>query len=449
MEHRQNLEEKVIRRRTMTMKTPPGFKDMMAFGLVEALLGRRSRRFFMGAEIPDGVFAYKSRSEPVALSDLEKSLVVAACSGNTSWHHLIFRAQRYAPYLSNYAGAAGGRTFPSSAGFHTSKTFFTDDDGVYVVETRDAPAFADRDDKGLLNPDDFVDYVRKRTRKLQDGRLRIPSEVPFTEAHNTWVFNKPSTLLVIPVGDLSQHVLLNLCYMLQNGLVLHDDIHKRAIPGIEGFKDIVDVRNVWPMTFVEQWSLSELTVELAASCYAGTLMLQAMGLGGWMFNGVDAFAVMGASGDPQVPGLGFRYDRDERWPYPNPTGLLGVMEGFCPPHYPDMRAAVEAVCSRKFGPGGPFHPDTPGPWKDSRKVRSAAQVHDERFKECVALQAQYVYDTFGKFPGTVPSMFLIMYLQAHHLDLEFYDEFFKPGAYLKTHARHMEQWHSEDRPKKR
>jgi len=427
------------------MKIPPGFKDMMAFGLVDALLGRRSRRFFMGAEIPDGFFAYKSRSKPVPLSELEKSLVVAACSGNTSWHHLIFRAQRYAPYLSNYAGAAGGRTFPSSAGFHTSKTFFTDDEGVYVVEMRDAPAFAERDDRGSLNLADFADNVRKRTRKLQGGRLRIPSEVPFTEAHNTWVFNKPSTLLVMPVGDLSQHVLLNLCYMLQNGLVLHDDIHKRAIPGIEGFKDIVDVKNVWPITFVEQWSLSELTVELATSCYAGTLMLQAIGLGGWMFNGVDAFAVMGASGDPQVPGLGFRYDRDERWPYPNPTGLEGVMEGYCPPHYPDMRAAVEGVCERKFGPEGPFHPDTPGPWKDSRRVRSAAQVHDERFRECVALQAQYVYDTFGKFPGTVPSMFLIMYLQAHHLDLDFYDHFFKPGAYLETHAKHMAQWHTEER----
>ncbi len=39
----------------------PGIQDMLSFGLVEALLGRRSRRFFMGAEIPDGVFAYKSR----------------------------------------------------------------------------------------------------------------------------------------------------------------------------------------------------------------------------------------------------------------------------------------------------------------------------------------------------------------------------------------------------
>jgi hypothetical protein len=423
---------------------PPGFQDMLSFGLIEGLLNRRSRRFFMGAEIPDGVFAHKSNHKPVPLTDLEKMLVVSACGGNTSWHHMIYRGASYKPHLSNYSGAAGGRVFPSAAGFQTSQTFFTDDEGVYILEMRDAPAFAERASDGSLNIDEFVDNVQKQVRKLQDGRLRLPSEVPFTEAHNTWVFNKPSTLLVIPVGDLSQHVLLNICYMLQNGLVLYDDINKQAIPGIEQFKDVVDIENVWPITLVEQWSLSELTVELGTSCYAGTLMLQAMGLGGWMFNGVDPFAMLGASGYPEVPGLGFRYDKDERWPYPNPTGLEGVMEGYCPPYYPDMRAAVEAVCQRKFGPGGPFHPDTPGPWKEGPKVRSSAQVHGERFRECVALQSQYVYDTFGKFPGTVPSMFLIMYLQAHHIDLDFYDKFYKPGSYLKTHANHLAHWHSKD-----
>jgi hypothetical protein len=425
-------------------KVPAGFHDMLSFGLLEGLLGRRSRRFFMGAKIPDGVFAYTSHQKPVPLSDLEKLLVLSACGGNTSWHNMIYRGARYSPHLSNYSGAAGGRVFPSAAGFQTSKTFFTDDTGVYVLEMRDAPACVERKDDGSLSVDEFTDSVKKRIRKLQDGRLRIPSEVPFTEAHNTWVFNKPSTLLVIPVGDLSQHVLLNMCYMLQNGLVLHDDINKRAIPGIEKFKDIVDVENVWPITFVEQWSLSELTVELGTSCYAGALMLQAMGLGGWMYNGIDPFAMLGASGDPEVPGLGFRYDQDDRWPYANPTGLEGVMDGYCPPHYSDMRAAVEAVCERKFGPGGPFNSETPGPWKESSKVRSSAQVHDERFRECVALQAQYLYDTFGKFPGTVPSMFLIMYLQAHHIDLNFYDKFYKPGAYLKTHAEHMARWHPDD-----
>ena len=109
-----------------------------------------------------------------------------------------------------------------------------------------------RDCASLKNIEQILDALRGRIRKLQDERLKIPSEVPFTEAHNTWVFNKPATLVVIPVGDLSQHVLLNVCYMLQNGLVLYDDINKCAIPGIEQFKDIVDVENVWPITFVEQ-----------------------------------------------------------------------------------------------------------------------------------------------------------------------------------------------------
>ena len=422
---------------------PPGFKDMLAFGLVEALLGRRSRRFFRGAEIPDGVLAYKSGHDPLPLTDLEKLLVVTACGGNTGWHNMLYRAQRYAPHLSNYSGAAAGRTFPSAAGFHTSKTFFTDDEGVYLLDVRDAPALEEPGEDGSLDPEKLLEALRGRVEKIREGRLAIPPEVPYTEPHNTWVANRPGTLLVIPVGDLAQHVLLNLCYMLQNGLVVIDDINGRSIPGIERFGDLADVGNTWPLTFVEQWSLAELTAELSTACYAGTLMLQAMGLGGWMFNGIDPFAVLGASGNPEVPGLGFRFDTDSRWPYPNPTGLEGVMEGFCPPHYPDMRAAVEAVCERKFGPGGPFHPETPGPWKETAKVRSSARIHGEQFRECVTLQANYILDTFGKFPGTVPSIFVITYLQAHHLDLEFYDRFFKPGAYLETHARHMERWHAE------
>jgi hypothetical protein len=58
------------------MITPPGFQDMFSFPLIEALLGRRSRRFFMGAQIPDGVFAYKSGHKELPLTDLEKMLVL-------------------------------------------------------------------------------------------------------------------------------------------------------------------------------------------------------------------------------------------------------------------------------------------------------------------------------------------------------------------------------------
>jgi hypothetical protein len=41
-------------------------------------------------------------------------------------------------------------------------------------------------------------------------------------------------------------------------------------------------------------------------------------------------------------------------------------------------------------------------------------------------------------------MIATIYLQAHHLDLESYDEFSKPGAYLRTHADQMAQWHGAE-----
>ncbi len=426
------------------LKDLPGFDDLVNFGLLDSLIGRRSRRFFLGAEIPDGVFAYKSQHEVMPLNEEEKLLVVAACGSNTGWHNMIYRAKSYAPWLSNYACAAGGRTFPSTAGFHTSMTFFTDDEGVYILDARNASAFAERDNEGNLELSTILGALKKHVRKIQNSRLQLPPEVPYVEPHNTWVVNKLGSLLVMPVGDLAQHQLAALCYYLQNGNVFFDDINRRAIPGLEKYRHLANVDKPLPLTFLEQWNLGEMAVEISTSCYAGALMLQAMGLGGWMFDGVDPFAVLGASGKAEVAGLKFRYDVDERWPYPNPTGIDGVMEGFCPPHYKDMRTAVEALCDRKFGPGGPFNPDTLGPWKDTRKVRSAAQVHSEEFRECIALQAQYIFDTFGKFPGTVPSIFAITCLQAHHLDIDFYDKFYKTGAYLKTHAQHMARWHPQN-----
>ncbi|WP_069804111.1 hypothetical protein [Thermogemmatispora onikobensis] len=424
-------------------------QELLTFPFVEALFGRRSRRFLLGAEIPDGPLAYRSRYEPLPLSELETLLVLLAVGGNTGWHHSITRHERYAPRLANYAGAAGGRTFPSAAGFHTSEIFFTDDSGTYFFATRDAPALVPRAADGQLSLADLLRAHRVRIRRLSGQRIYLPPREPYMEGHNTWVANRPGSLLVIPVGDVAQHTIANLCFYVQNGYCIYDDIHRRPIPGLERFADPVDVDNPLPLTFLDQYSLTECTAELATAAYAGMLMLQALGLGGWMFDGIDRLTMLGASGDPAVPGLGFRYDTDERWSQPNPTGLPGIFEGYCPPHFPTMRAAVERFCERKFGPGGPFHPDTPGPWKESRRVRASAQVHDERFRECVALQAQYIFDTFGKFPATVPTIFILMYLQAHHLDLEYYDTLFEPGAYLRTHTEHLRKWHGLAQPKER
>lgn len=414
--------------------------QLSSFPLAAALLGRRSRRFALGDELPDGPLAYKSRHEPMPLSELERALAVSTMGGTTGWHYGITRHARYAPHLSNYPNAAAGRTFPSAAGFHTAELFFTDDSGTYFFPTRDAGALVDPAVEEVT-PSLMVERHLGQIRRLSDERVKIPAQEPYMEGHNTWCANVPGSLLVVPIADIAQMVLSILCFFAQNGYCLYDDVNGRQIPGIEGYSDLVDVDEPFPLTFAEQYALTEATAELATCCYAGVLMLQAMGLGGWMYDGIDRFTMLGASGDPGIPGLGFRYDEDDRWSTPNPTGLDGMFEAYCPPHFEDMSAAVEALAERKFGSGGPHNEETPGAWNESAAIRGSAQRFSDEFKECVALQAQYVFDTFGKFPGTVPSVFLLNYVQAHHLDLEFYDRFFKPGAYLDTHREHMRLWH--------
>ena len=366
--------------------------------------------------------------------------MLGAMGGTTGWHYAITRNARYAPHLANYAGGAAGRTFPSAAGFHTVELFFTDDSGVWFFPTRDAGALVDPATEEVTL-ELMLERHRGRLRQLSDRRLHLPAQEPYMEGHNTWCVNVPGSLLVIPVADVAQHTIAGLCFLLQNGYVIYDDVNDRRIPGIEEFAGLADLSEPLPLTFVDQYMLAETVAELATACYAGVLMLQGMGLGGWMFDGIDRFTMLGAPGDPEVPGLGFRYDLEAGWSTPNPTGLEGVFEAFCPPHHRNMAAAVEAFAQRKFGPGGPYHRDTPGAWSDSPGVRGSAQVHSPEFKACVSLQAQYLYDTFGKFPATVPSLMILNYVQAHHLDLEFYDRFFRPGAYLGTHAEHQRVWH--------
>lgn len=415
--------------------------QLLRFPLMEAIFGRRSRRFCLGSEIPDGVLAFKSKHKPMPLSELEQLLLLSTMGGVTGWHFAIMRHKKYAPYLSNYCNSPSGRTFPSAAGWTTSEIFYTDDNGTYFFPTRDFHPPQDIMD-GKVDLQQFLAAHKQRIQKLSNNRLYIPKEEPYMEGHNTWIANHEGSTMVIPIGDLAQHTLSTILYYVVNHFAIFDDVAKKQIPGIDKYDNIVDTKNPIPLTYLEQYGISGLTTELSTSCYVGVLLLQAMGLGGWMYHGIDRHTVLGATRDPNVPGLGFRYDKDDRWSIPNPTGLPGVFEAFCPPHYKNMREAIDALIKRKFGEGGIYNIETPGAWKDSAKVRGSVSPITEEIKECAALQAQYIYDTYGKFPATIPSIFLLTYLQAQHIDLDFYDHYFKPGAYLPTHKNHMTNWHS-------
>lgn len=82
-------------------------------------------------------------------------------------------------------------------------------------------------------------------------------------------------------------------------------------------------------------------------------------------------------------------------------------------------------------------------FRRNSEVKGSVTPYGEEFLECLGEMAQYLYNTYGKFPATIPSILVAGYVQAQHIDTEFYDTHFQPGAYLSTHVGHMERWHDE------
>jgi hypothetical protein len=38
---------------------------------------------------------------------------------------------------------------------------------------------------------------------------------------------------------------------------------------------------------------------------------------------------------------------------------------------------------------------------------------------------------------------MTLMVQAHHLECDFYDAYYREGAYTDRHRRHMEKWHGK------
>ena len=75
--------------------TPPrGLVEAATFPLIEAIHGRRSRRFAKGATIPDGPLAFTSRQAPEPLDPLEQMLLLATVAGNTGWAEPVRASSR-------------------------------------------------------------------------------------------------------------------------------------------------------------------------------------------------------------------------------------------------------------------------------------------------------------------------------------------------------------------
>lgn len=431
-------------KKRVAMNTFKTFAELLQYPFLNALFGRRARRFGLGMEIPSGPLAYHSDKEPIPLSETEQMLLVAAATGVSGWNFGVPFAPPTPNAHAEFTLRYTGRTAPTAAGIGTPALFFTDDEGCYCTRTRDAsPSGMQTLDSGEKALQHIVNVCREQTKRIKRGRLDLPSAPPHILPPNLWWANKPGSTLFMPVADTAEECLGIMALMIRHGAMIVDEETGKPAGNLEPFihSGLLDPEKRFPIAEL-------LTIVSEGACLATgfkghnmVLMLQVMGLGGLYFSGLDDMSIMGARVKDGIAGLGFEFVEDERWVMPNPVGLKGVYEALCPPFYPDMHSAVKVFVERKFGENGAYKPNSAGPWLDSLKVKKSVEPYSQDFVDCMSEVAQYIYQKFGKFPGLRSTIMMPGFVQAHHLDTDFYDRYYKEGAYLKSHAEHMEKWH--------
>lgn len=413
------------------------------YPLYQAILQRRSRRFPLGAERSGDLTPFKSRHAPVPLDEVEEALLVMAGTGLTGLTLSDFRSGDSPVHFS-------GRTFASGDASHATELFFTNDRGTFIVKLRDAVAERVTEYEGADDWERLVEVFRKHTVKILDHRLDIPMTENVTFYANQWNANKPGTTVFMPISDVTWGYLHFLFAWLKppHSYYFYDDMNGNAEP-LKKYADAgkLDRSRAVPLSGLEMRFFRTVSgFEPAFMIQNMFLASQALGIGGWLFSASNPTVVFG--GTPLSRGLGFRFAKPEKpGPVklpdfvparPFPVGLDGVFQAQCPPYFPDMAAAVQAAHDYKWGPNGVYVKQR-GAKKnfDSGEIKRAPDWVTDAAKELCT----YIWETYGRFPASIDPIQMSIWFQAHHLETEYYDQHFEPGAYHQEIAEHMGRWH--------
>ena len=424
-----------------------GYEAALKYPLFDSIFNRRSRRFGLGMELADSSLEFKSSAPPIPLDEVEEALIVWAGTGLTGLCLADLPPETGIDLLCQWTG----RTWPSACNNHGTELFFTNDKGLYFVNV-----------KGMLPKDKEVDVFFKMNReekikrllelyreslvKLEDGRANLPDKMPGLFDFNQWNTNKPGTTVFIPVTDITEEYLnlLHLYCSSSYAFQIIDDLTGKPAGMDHWIKQGRIKENVKLSLFdLEVRILTGLNVEQAFICQNMSLVLQALGLAGWTFSGFIPRFAMGAA--PQLfRGLGFRFIQPKKGsidpPQTVPVGRDGVFQGYCPPYYKDMSEAVDAFLEHKESA---WKPDKPFPYQEPEKQLMKAPKPTKRTIQIVKDVANYIYDTYGRFPAFVDPMFMRLVFQAQHIDLDFYDKYYPPGSYSDMHLNHFRLFHPD------
>jgi hypothetical protein len=432
-----------------------GFHQARKYPLWDALFNRRTRRVAAGNSFRSGSLSFKSRRDPQPLSPLEEAMLIAA-TGITG---LAFADNPYqtadgAPLFGTPLLEVRGRSAGSPDNAQSTVFFMWNDEGTYLLKASANDIPAPRVE--TMTADDLIAYVARFKIKIKDGRIDFPRAFPAYASGNRYVSNVPGSTMLVPVTEVTRQYINGLMY------VLAQEDGQRPV--------FVDDYNLFLPCGCEKWVKSGFLnrdIPLPLSLYGKgrteyesllllqnlALLGQAMGLGAWIHAAFAPVILFG--GYPEIgTGLNFRFHKPRRLPLrpypagtPNPVGLDGLLQAYCPPYFKDMDAAIDALLDEKYGPGGKytdprFYGQTMTPEMTSRFLQEAPHV-EPGVIDCVRAICQYIYRTYDRFPAHANAIDSAgVWIQFHHVDLDFYDEFFVDGV-SPTQRGHDAAWHHE------
>jgi hypothetical protein len=413
------------------------------YPLFDALFGRRSRRFGLGFETTDGPFKYRSQHASLPLSELEEAVLVAAgvgFSGIALWDQI-----RPLPFRTGE-----GRTFPSTSRGRRTALFMTNDEGVYVIDPAAPATSKQRAVETADQREQALSLYRENRKTLRHGRLLIPRRVPPLSGHNFQLTNMVGSTLFMPVCDVSSSLIGLIAQFVDQrlerfvaknskGMNIVDDRYGFRPAGTEKWikSGFLDEHNIMPLSHVERQACYYMFSEPAVICQNIFLATEALGIGGWMHCGFLSRDIFKA--------LGFRSTAPNgNAMLDNPIGLDNIFQAYCPPYFSNMDAAVDALLTPLLAEKTALPEAVPYLMSDAEHRAGTVGISHEGIA-CTKAICNYVYETYGRFPGSLDAMHLMWLMQVHHLDTEYYDRFFRSGAYGPTHAAHLSTWHAQSR----
>ena len=454
------------------LSTHPGLDDAARRPLLRTLFNRRTHRVSRGSSVEAGSMTYTSSAEREPLTELEEALLIAVigCTGLTMPDRPFADPRDHTPIMAKPNLTMLGRTAGSPDNAQGTHFFLINDSGTYYLRNLAPP----EEGQSLLDPDTLVARAAQAKVKLLDHRIDIPGgnrDFPAYLDSNRFLSNLPGTTILFPVVELSHQYINGMMYLLtQPEGARPTMVDDRAFYRAAGVKKWVKSGFLNKDIKLPLGSLWGMRTPIEADLLVQNLMLtaEAMGLGAWIHATIAPPVLLG---DPKFTDrygsmLGFEWATPRwkpvdvlRWQVPLPRfanlrahpvalrhqGEL-LIKAMCPPNYPTMADAVDAVVADKFGPHGIYSDDAlfARIYKGEFGARYLAEAskYSEDVIACTRDICSYIYETHGRFPAHVEAIHVPgVWMQAHHVEEEYYERFFQHGL-TDAHRGHDSAWHA-------